>query len=454
VVYYIYKTNTYFIMQRRRFIQNVAVTGTSFLVGTGLSASAFYKGSPNKKVVLGIMGVNGRGSFLAQKLATIPNAEIGYICDVDSIVMAKCIADIEKITGKKPIGITDIRQLLEKKDLDALVIAAPDHWHAPATILACQAGKHVYVEKPCSHNPHEGEMAVAAAAKYNRLVQMGSQRRSFNNVQLMVKELHDGIIGRAYFARGWYTNNRKSIGVGKVVPVPQNLNYDLWQGYAPRRPYKNNLIHYNWHWHWNWGTGESLNNGTHEIDVIRWGLGVDFPEKVTSSGGRFAFKDDWETPDTQTILVNFPNNTAMSWEGRSCNGYNSEGVGRGVVFYGDKGTIYYGGGNGYQVYDGENKMVKEIKDETPVDATNKVSPTELLDRVHLQNFISAIQGNEKINQPIIEGHKSTLIPQLGNIAQRVGRVLNLDTRNGHIINDAEATKLWSREYAPGWNLKV
>ncbi|MFA6248300.1 MAG: Gfo/Idh/MocA family oxidoreductase [Mucilaginibacter sp.] len=333
-------------MERRKFIQNVAITGTSLLVGPGLAIGGVFKGSPNRKVVVGVMGVNSRGAFLAQKLAALPDVEIGYICDVDSNAMAKCIADIAKITGKKPTGIADVRQLLEKKDLDALVIAAPDHWHAPATILACQAGKHVYVEKPCSHNPHEGEMAIAAAAKYNKLVQMGSQRRSFENVQKMVAELHAGVIGRAYFARGWYVNNRKSIGVGKVVPVPLHLNYDLWQGYAPRREYKDNLIHYNWHWHWNWGTGEALNNGTHEIDVMRWGLDVDFPDKVTSSGGRFAFKDDWETPDTQTILANFPNNTALSWEGRSCNGYNSEGVGRGVVFYGDHGTIYYGGGDG------------------------------------------------------------------------------------------------------------
>ncbi|MBK0377860.1 Gfo/Idh/MocA family protein [Mucilaginibacter segetis] len=441
-------------MQRRRFIRDVALTGSSFLVGPSLMAAGVYKGSPNKKVVIGVMGVNGRGSFLAQKLAAIPDTEIAYICDVDSIAMAKCIAEVEKITGKKPKGITDIRQLLDKKDFDALVIAAPDHWHAPATILACQAGKHVYVEKPCSHNPEEGEMAIAAAKKYGRLVQMGSQRRSFNNVQKMVQELHDGVIGRAYFARGWYANHRPSIGIGKVVPVPANLNYELWQGYAPRMPYKDNLIHYNWHWFWNWGTGEALNNGTHEIDVMRWGLGADFPEKVTSSGGRFAFKDDWQTPDTQTILVNFPNDTAIAWEGRSCNGFNSEGVGRGVIFYGDNGTIYYGGGNGYIVYDADNKLVKEIKDETPIDATNTVSPTELLDRVHLQNFINAIQGSEKLTQQIESGHKSTLIPQLGNIAQRVGRVLNCNPANGHILNDTEANKLWTREYEPGWNLKV
>lgn len=441
-------------MERRQFIQNMAVAGTTFMLGSHTAIAGIYKGSPAKKVVLGVMGVNSRGAFLAQKFAGLSDVEISYICDVDSNAMNKCIAEIEKITGKRPKGITDVRQLLEKKDLDALVIAAPDHWHAPATILACQAGKHVYVEKPCSHNPHEGELAIQAAAKYNRLVQMGSQRRSFSNVQKMVQELHSGIIGRAYFARGWYVNNRKSIGIGKAAPVPANLNYDLWQGYAPRRPYKDNLIHYNWHWFWHWGTGEALNNGTHEIDVMRWGLGADFPNRVTSGGGRFAFKDDWETPDTQTIVVNFPNDTSLSWEGRSCNPFNSEGVGRGVVFYGDHGTINYGGGNGYQVFDMDNKLVKEVKDETPVDASNKVSPTEMLDRVHLQNFVNAIRGDEQLNQTIINGHKSTLVPQLGNIAQRVGRVLNIDPKNGHILHDAEAAKLLSREYQPGWDLKV
>ncbi|RYY34367.1 MAG: Gfo/Idh/MocA family oxidoreductase [Sphingobacteriaceae bacterium] len=440
-------------MHRRNFIRNVSVTGTSFLIGSSLSASGFYTGSPNKKVVIGVMGVNSRGGYLASKFATIPDVEIGYICDVDKNAMNKCIADIEKITGKRPKGFTDIRKLLEKKDLDALVVATPDHWHAPATIIACQAGKHVYVEKPLSHNPNEGELAIAAATKYNRFVQMGSQRRSFGNVQKMIDELHQGIIGRTYFARGWYVNHRPSIGVGKSAPVPDYLDYDLWQGYAPRKPFQDNLIHYNWHWFWHWGTGEALNNGTHEIDVMRWGLGTDFPTQVTSSGGRFAFKDDWETPDTQTILVNFPNDTAISWEGRSCNQY-FQGDGRAVIFYGDKGTIYYGGGNSYKVLDADNKLIKEVSDNTVVDPTNKLSPTELLDTTHMANFIQTIQGNAKLTQPVTEGHKSTLIPQLGNIAQRVGRVLNIDPKNGHILNDTEANKLWSREYAPGWDLKV
>ncbi|MEO6148626.1 MAG: Gfo/Idh/MocA family oxidoreductase [Mucilaginibacter sp.] len=440
-------------MERRKFIQNVSVSGTSFLIGSSLSASGFYKGSPNNKVVVGVVGVNSRGGFLAQKLAKLKDVEIGYICDVDSNVLARVIADIEKLTGKKPQGFTDIRKLLEKKDLDAIVVATPDHWHAPATIIGCQAGKHVYVEKPCSHNPREGEMAVAAAAKYNRIVQMGSQRRSFNNVQKMVDEIHQGIIGRTYFARGWYTNRRLSIGTGKPAAVPTNLDYDLWQGYSPRKPYKDNLIHYNWHWFWNWGTGEALNNGTHEIDVMRWGLGVQFPNQVTSSGGRFAFKDDWETPDTQTILANFDNNTALSWEGRSCNQYY-QGDGRGVIFYGENGSIYYGGGNAYKVLDGDNKLVKEVTDATVVDPTNKLSPAEMLDIVHLQNFVNAIRGTEKATAPITEGHISTTIGQLGNIALRTNRVLNLDSKNGHILNDAEAAKLWGREYEPGWNLKV
>ena len=439
---------------RRAFLRTASVAGTSLLLTPSLKAAGFFAGSPNDKVVMAIMGSNSRGAFLAKTFAGLPNVEVGYVCDVDQNVLDKTLASIEKQTGKRPQGMTDIRKLLEKKDFDGLAIAAPDHWHTPAAIMGLQAGKNIYVEKPCSHNPHEGEMLVEAAGKYKKLVQMGSQRRTFTNVNDMIAKLHGGAIGRVYFARTWYVNNRKSIGKGKQMAPPANLNFDLWQGPAPRRPYQDNLIHYNWHWFWHWGTGEALNNGTHELDVARWGLGVDFPSHVVSGGGRFQFQDDWETPDTQTITFNFPNNTACTWEGRSCNGYNSEGSGRGVVFYGEKGTIVYPGADSYKIYDSANKLVSEVKDDTPYDPKNPVSPTEQLDALHLKNFCQAIRGVEKINAPILEGHKSTLLPQLGNIAYRVGRALNCDPQNGHILNDKEAMQLWSREYDKSWNVRV
>jgi predicted dehydrogenase len=436
---------------RRDFIKQSALAGAGVLTSSNLFA---FRGTPNEKVVIGVMGTNSRGAFLAKSFAQLPNVEVGFICDVDSNVLAKTIADIEKQTGKKPKGFTDIRKMLEAKDLDGLAIAAPDHWHTPAAIMGLQAGKNIYIEKPCSHNPREGELLVEATNKYKKMVQMGSQRRTFSNVKAMINQLHSGAIGRVYFARGWYVNNRKTIGTGKVATPPQYLNYDLWQGPAPRREYKDNLVHYNWHWSWHWGTGEALNNGTHELDVIRWGLGVDYPTQVVSAGGRFHFQDDWETPDTQTITFNFPNNTACTWEGRSCNGYNSEGSGRGVIFYGDKGTIVYGGANSYKVFDGNNKLVSEVKDDTPFDPKNTVSPTEVLDGFHLQNFCEAIRGKEPVNAPILEGHKSTLLPQLGNIAFRVGRTLRCDPKNGHILNDKQAMKLWSRKYEKGWEIKI
>lgn len=442
-------------INRTQFIRRASLAGTSLLLSPYLSSgSEFFSGSPANKVVIGVMGTNSRGLFLAKSFAQLPDVEVGYICDPDANVLAKTIEAVSSITGKKPIGFSDIRKLLEVKDLDGLAIAAPDHWHTPAAIMALQAGKHVYVEKPCSHNPREGELLVEATNKYKRLVQMGSQRRTFSNVKEMIAKLHGGAIGRVYFARGWYVNNRKSIGKGTVVPVPGNLNFDLWQGPAPRREYKSNLIHYNWHWFWNWGTGEALNNGTHELDVIRWGLGVDYPTKVVSGGGRFQFQDDWETPDTQTITYNFPNNTACTWEGRSCNGYASEGSGRGVIFYGETGTLVYPGANSYKIFDSGNKLVSEVIDDTPFDASNPVSPLEKLDGLHLLNFVESIRGKEKINAPILEGHKSTLLPQLGNIAYRVGRTLNCDPVNGHILNDKEAMQLWSREYEKNWEVKV
>jgi predicted dehydrogenase len=391
------------------------------------------------------MGTN----FASQK-----ECEVMYVCDVDSRAADKCVDAVEKIQQKKPKAEPDFRKALEDKNLDVLIVTAPDHWHAPAAILACAAGKHVYLEKPCSHNPNEGEILVKAANKHKRVLQMGNQRRSWPNVAAGIAEVHAGAIGRPYYAKTWYTNNRASIGIGKEVEVPSWLNYDLWQGPAPRMAYKDNLIHYNWHWFWNWGTGEALNNGTHMVDLARWGLGVEYPTRVNSSGGRYRYQDDWQTPDTQVINLEFSNNTMISWEGRSCNGKSTEGSSVGIIFYGETGSLLIESGNSYKIFDLKSKLIKEVKNNFVVDARNLADPAQELDALHIQNFFDAIKKGSKLNSDIVGGHQSTLLVQLGNIAQRTGRTLNTDPTNGHILNDKEAMKLWSREYEKGWEPKI
>lgn len=400
------------------------------------------------------MGVNSRGFSVGSNFASQKECEMMYVCDVDVRAMDKCVAAIEKVQGKKPKAEGDFRKALEDPQLDLLIVTAPDHWHAPAALLAVSAGKHVYLEKPCSHNPNEGEMLVKAAAKHNKLLQMGNQRRSWPNVIAAIGELRAGAIGRPYYAKTWYTNNRESIGVGKTAEVPSWLNYDLWQGPAPRRAYKDNVIHYNWHWFWHWGTGEALNNGTHMVDLARWGLGVEYPTRVTSAGGRYRYQDDWETPDTQVIDLEFANNTLISWEGRSCNGKNTEGSSVGVIFYGETGSLLIESGNAYKIFDLRSKLVKEVKNDIVANALDRTGPGMELDALHIRNFFDAIKRGTKLNSDILSGHQSTLLVQLGNISQRTGRALKVDPNNGRILNDKEAMKLWSREYEKGWEPKI
>jgi predicted dehydrogenase len=285
-------------------------------------------------------------------------------------------------------------------------------------------------------------------------MQMGNQRRSWPNVAAAIKELHAGVIGIPYYAKTWYTNNRASIGTGKKVTVPAWLNFDLWQGPAPRMPFQDNLIHYNWHWFWHWGTGEALNNGTHMVDLARWGLGVDFPTKVNSSGGRYRYTDDWETPDTQLISIEFANKSLITWEGRSCNGKLDEDQSVGVIFYAENGSMLIESGNSYKIFDLKNKLIKEVKNNFEIDPRNLQNPSQQLDALHIQNFFDGIRKGTPVISDIDGGYKSTLLMQLGNIAQRTGRTLNIDSNNGHIINDQDAMKYWSRSYEPGWEPKV
>ena len=408
---------------------------------------------PIIRLMFPVMGVNSRGKSLAQNFARQDNFEVIHICDVDSRAIDSCKESVSDKQKTKAKGYGDFRKSLESKDVDVLVIAAPDHWHAPAALLGMQAGKHVYVEKPCSHNPKEGEILVEAAAKYKKVVQMGNQRRSWPNVMEGIKAVQSGAIGRVYFGKGWYTNNRGPIGIGKEVAPPDWLDWELWQGPAPRKAYKDNIVHYNWHWLWHWGTGEALNNGTHMVDLLRWGLEVDYPTKVSSNGGRYRYQDDWETPDTQVINLDFED-VSMTWEGRSCNGKPIEGSSVGVMFYGEDGSILIPGGNSYTQFDLKGKVVKEMSDNVEIDPRDPVNPATQLDAMHIQNMYDAVFNGGSLNADIDSGHKSTLLVQLGNISQRVGRSLDIDTKNGHIKDDADANKLWSRTYEKGWEMKL
>jgi len=413
------------------------------VLGSGLCAASgavsLRAAGASQKLVLGVMGANGRGNDLARGFVALPDVEIGYVCDVDERAAAKGVAAVKDKQPSPPKVVNDFRRILEDKAVDALVIATPDHWHGPAAILACAAGKHVYVEKPASHNPREGELMVAAARKHGRVVQVGTQRRSMPAVVEAIEKLRAGAIGRVLFSRSWYNSTRGSIGRGKPVAVPPWLDYTLWQGPAPERPYRDNVIHYNWHWFWHWGTGELGNNGIHGLDLCRWGLGVDCPRRVSAGGGRYHFDDDQETPDTHVVTFDF-GDKAISWEGRSCQRHGYEGSMFGAAFYGDQGTLVIDG-NGYKLFDAQDKEAGKF-------------PGSGSDAPHLQNFLDAIRSGARLNAPIEEGHKSTLLCHLGNIAYRTGHVLNLDPKSGLITGDKAAAALWRREYRPGWEPKV
>lgn len=445
--------------QRREFLKKI----TAASVGVGISGSTFGFSAKSYNRIIGAnelvrvatIGVNSRGNTMGGTFASQKNSEVGVVCDVDERAIPKAIKTImDAKQVQTPKSEKDCRKVLEDKSIDAIYIATPDHWHAPLTIMGCQAGKHVYVEKPLSHNPHEGELAIEAARKYKRVVQMGAQRRSAPILTQGIEELHKGIIGRVYLAKTWYTNKRKAT-VLKPGSVPDWLDYELWQGPAPRMPYKEGLIHYDWHWFWHWGTGEALNNGTHEVDVARWGLGVDFPIRVSSIGGRYEFKDDWETPDTQIIAMNYPGRISLIWESRSSNGRKIEGQERGIIFYGENGSLDTGG-DSYKVYDLDGKLLKEVgtKEETNLQGRNTASPSLGMDTLHVMDFLDAIKTNRRPNCDVELGFKSVLAMQLGNIAWRVGRDLKIDPQNGHIIGDKDAQKLWSREYENGWKPSV
>ena len=435
------------MITRREFLDSLAVGAAGLAVGTAARSYERILGS-NDRLNFAVIGLNGRAyAHLAALKANKSAARVSHVCDVDNNILKKFAERTQHEMGEAPATDKDFRAILEGKDVDAITIATPDHWHAPMAIAGLQAGKHVYVEKPCSHNPAEGAMLLQAQRKYGKLVQMGTQQRSSPHTIEIVEKIRTGLIGRPYYAKAWYSNVRKSIGIGKEAPVPEQLDWDLWQGPAPRRPYRDNVHPYNWHWFRIYGTGETLNNGTHEVDVCRWALNVDYPQRVASSGGRYHFKDDWQFYDT--LVTSFEYEDAMlSWEGKSCQGMKFYGRDRGSAIMGSTGTVLVDR-DGYEIYDLKGAKTNEFKVGGTTSSADLVGADSMTD-AHFANFIAGIRTSEKLNAPISVGNVAVTMLQLSNIAWEVNRELHLDTKDGRIQNDPDAMKMWSREYEKGW----
>ena len=436
---------------RRNFIKKTSL-GT---IGLTSSSSNFFIGKnilgANDRINCAVVGVRSRGKAHAAAINSQNNSKIIFNCDVDDIIIEDHNKWCKKNIGYVPEIEKDFRKLIENKNLDAVFIATPEHWHAHMTIMASQAGKHVYIEKPCSHNLYENELLVVAQKKYGTKIQMGNQQRSAITSMLAIDEIRNGIIGDVYKGEAYYSNNRGSIGIGKIVPVPKFLDWDLWQGPAPRVPYKDNIHPYNWHWFRNWGTGEVHNNGTHEIDICRWALGVDYPESVTSFGGKYSYQDDWEFVDNQQVTFKYKDDKFITWTGHSRGLIQPKQPGRGVTIYGSKGSIQLDR-NFYKLYDLGGNLIKYEK-EGAVSKTIDSRGQGGLDENHIGNLFDSIRYNKSLNAEIKDASISTHLCHLANLAQDSGETLHIDTETGKILNNI-ADNYWKREYAPGWEPKV
>ena len=435
---------------RRNFIKKAAAGAMGIATLSARSYDNIL--GANDRINIGIVGLNGRGQGHIRAVSNIRNVTIRALCDVDSRVLTKSVETVNKWTGATPKTFGDIRKLLKEKDLDAITIATPDHWHTPMAMMAMQAGKHVYLEKPGTFNAQEGEWLVQSKYKYGKVLQIGNQQRSAPTSIQGIEDIKNGIIGDVYFGKAWYANTRGTIGAGKKVMVPKWLDWEMWQGPSPRTDYKDNIVHYNWHWFWNWGTGEINNNGLHEIDICRWALGVDYPIRITSSGGRYSYKDDWQFYDTQVASFEFEKNKMITWEGRSCNGFAYFERGRGATIHGKEGTVLLDR-NGYSAYNKKGELIKQMLEKEQSATTDKVG-VGALDLIHMRNFVGAILNGDKLNSPVEKAVISNLMCHLGNISQKYERTLNLDNHTGKILNDSEAMKLWGRRYERGWKPSV
>jgi predicted dehydrogenase len=420
---------------RRNFLQLTAAALAS--------TSASPLRGANDKVNVAIIGLGGRGRYHMTEYAKLPDARIAVLCDVDQAALERGQAQVEKLTGQKPKGYADMRQVFDDKEVQAVSMPLPNHWHALSTIWACQAGKDVYVEKPACHNPFEGKMMVEAARKYKRMVQIGSQGRSAAHKIKAVQLLRDGAIGKVYLAKGLCFKRRPSIGHKPDGPVPPGLDWDKFLGPAPMRAYNENRFRYNWHWFWDTGNGDIGNQGVHEMDIARWGLGKEgLPKGVVSTGGKYVYDDDQETPNTQMATFDFGDAELMfevrgiltgSEGGLPVQGNNTVGN----LFYGSDGWMALDG-TGFKIYKGEKSEL----------AMEERSPTKGDAAPHMENFLAAVRSRnyQDLNADVQIGVTSADLCHLANISYRLKRKLDFDPAAGRFPKDDEANRMLTRSY--------
>ena len=421
-------------MKRRQFVKTALAAGV-------MSRPVTWAGqtpAPSDRVNLAMIGVNGRGMSLISSFAALPNAQIVSICDTDQRVWAKAVSAVQKSTGKAPKAVADLRRVLDDKSIDGIVVATPDHWHAPATILACEAGKDVYVEKPASHNLREGRLMVNAARQHKRVVQHGTQSRSRPSTQRAIEYIKSGKIGKVLMAKAWDIQLRDDIGHVEDSPVPDGVDYDTWTGPAVMMPFNLNRFHYKWHWNWNYGTGDAGNDGVHQIDIARWALGVDYPTEAAGLARKLFFRDDQVTPDTMTVTFNCADKMIM-FEMRIWNPYQMEGVDNGVAVYGSDGMVHIGrwaGKTGFKVFDTKGKEIL---------FDNAAEPD-----THAANFVDCVRSRKPPNAEIETGHISTVYAHLANVIARSSKSIKFDPRTETIVGDTDASRFLTRQYRKHW----
>ena len=445
---------------RRNFIKK-ASAGAMGLAFTSNSLNAMSAKSyeniigANDRINIAIQGLGRRlGGYTEAIERKGSNVRLLYLCDVMKSQREKAAKRFENKIKNKPILENDIRKVLEDKNLDAVFMATPDHWHTPGACMAMEAGKHVYLEKPCSHNPWENEIVVAFQEKHNKVVQMGNQQRSSLESAEIIKDIHNGIIGEAYKAVAFYINQRGAVPTPIKANTPAGLDWNLFQGPSPRKQYMHDTWNYNWHWYgWDFGTAEMGNNATHELDIARWALDVKYPEHVDVYSGKFQFMTDgWEMYDTMEASFRFPNKKVIQWDGISRNGYNKYGKSRGTIIYGSNGSVFIDR-EGYSLYDIKGELIKEKKIKGEAESGIALGGGGSLSTRHAVNFFETIRGKEKLTSPIAQGAVTQMLTHYANISSRIGKSFEVDEKTGRIF-DRDAMKLWSRTYEPGWKPKL